>query len=163
MPVDRWGGNATETYNWQLGSQNLGSDWYFENASDCWCRRYNYCSGMSKNTVFAFGNEPSLWSSTHRDVHPQPETAAELWSKSMRVATLVKQEDPSAQVLGFSEWGWPGYFCSGADTPGNGCGPTGCTTSPDRANHGHIPMAAVGPEAVRVIRPENARPSPRLF
>jgi hypothetical protein len=91
---------------------------------------------------YELGNEPSLWSSTHRDVHPQPEAAAELWSKSMRVATVVKKEDPGAKVLGFSEWGWPGYFCTGADTPGYGCGPTGCTTSPDCSHHGHLPMAA---------------------
>ena len=216
MPVDRWGGNTTETYNWQLGSSNLGSDWYFENASDCWAPAYNYCSGMSKNTVFAYrnfiakdrqlgaktlitlpmagyvaknapvtqpltcgypkslwpsqdsfdpydpscgngqsggktipgkptldgvasnasydsawvsslvkqygpasstgvgfyelGNEPSLWSDTHSDIHPKPETASELWQKSEALATAVKTADPSAKVLGFSEWGWPGVL-----------------------------------------------------
>src|SRR5581483_11205813 len=28
--VIRWGGNATSTYNWQLGTYNSGADWYFE-------------------------------------------------------------------------------------------------------------------------------------
>ena len=54
LPVDRWGGNGTDTYNWQLGSQNLGSDWYFENVADCFAAAYNWCSGMTKNTVFAY-------------------------------------------------------------------------------------------------------------
>src|SRR5437016_6172356 len=25
LPVDRWGGNTTDTYNWQLGSANQGN------------------------------------------------------------------------------------------------------------------------------------------
>jgi hypothetical protein len=246
LPVDRWGGNSTDTYNWKIGASNLDADWYFENAADCWSATYNYCPGMTKNTVFAYknfiatdrsldtktlltlpmvgyvaknapvsqpltcgypksiwpdqdsfdsydpncgdgrhdgavipgrptldgtpitaafdaawvdslvkeygtaakggvafyelGNEPSLWGVTHSDVHPAAETATELWQKSEALATAVKQADPSAQILGFSEWGWPGYFCTEADTPGNGCDQNSCTTSPDCANHGHLPM-----------------------
>jgi Glycoside hydrolase family 44 len=240
LPVNRWGGDTTDGYNWRLGSYEEGADYFFEDLSDCFLkpgpctpayrgfiaadrargtktllnlplvgfvakdapRKHPVTCGFPVSVVgsqdhvdpydsncgdglrrgnplpsvptrtgvavglpyyrswlvdlksrygtaahggvafYELGNEPSLWSATHRDVHPHPETAAELWSKSMRVATLVKQEDPGAEVLGFSEWGWPGYFCTGADTPGYGCGPTGCTTSPDCANHGHIPMAA---------------------
>lgn len=29
LSVDRWGGNATSRYNWQVDSSNSGSDWYF--------------------------------------------------------------------------------------------------------------------------------------
>jgi hypothetical protein len=29
-PVNRWGGNSTTRYNWQLNADNRGSDWYFE-------------------------------------------------------------------------------------------------------------------------------------
>lgn len=247
LPVDRWGGNTTDTYNWQLGSANLGSDWYFENVADCFAPAFNYCSGVKRNNVFAYrnfiasdhhvraktlltlpmvgyvaknapvahpltcgyprgawpqqdsfdpydsncgnghhggatipgrpatdgkavaasfnkawiadllrrygsalaggvkfyelGNEPSLWGQTHSDVHPAAENATELWQKSRNLATAVKQADPSAQVLGLSEWGWPGYFCTEADTFGNGCDQNSCTTSPDCANHGHIAMA----------------------
>jgi hypothetical protein len=247
LPVNRWGGNTTDTYNYKLGSSNTGADWYFENTSDCWSTQYNWCSGRTTNNVFAYrsfvaqdrsthtktlftlplvgyvaknapvsqpltcgypkstwpnqdgfdgydpncgngrqngvtipghptndgtpagtsyeqgfigdlisrygtaanggvsiyelGNEPSLWGDTHSNVHPQPETASELWSKSDATATAVKTADPSAQVLGFSDWGWPGYFCTEADTFGNGCTATSCTTSPDCVNHGHVPMA----------------------
>lgn len=31
LPVQRWGGNHTSRYNWQLSMTNLGSDWFFEN------------------------------------------------------------------------------------------------------------------------------------
>jgi hypothetical protein len=31
LPINRWGGNATTRYNWQVDSSNRGSDWFFEN------------------------------------------------------------------------------------------------------------------------------------
>ncbi len=31
LPVDRWGGDATSLYNYQLDVTNAGSDWYFQN------------------------------------------------------------------------------------------------------------------------------------
>ncbi|MEP7356236.1 MAG: glycoside hydrolase family 44 protein, partial [Anaerolineales bacterium] len=31
LPVNRWGGNATTRYNWQLDISNRASDWFFEN------------------------------------------------------------------------------------------------------------------------------------
>jgi hypothetical protein len=240
-PVNRWGGNETDVYNWRLGSGNTGLDYYFENLSDCFLKSgpctpayrtfvaadrargsktlltlpmvgrvaqnaprhhpvtcgfpvsvygpqqsvdpydTNCGNGMSsagkllhadpaRDSVqigssfyagwltalkdrygtaahggvafYELGNEPSLWDSTHRDMHPAPETASELWRKSRSLATLVKRADPSARVLGLSEWGWPAYFCTAADTFGAGCGPTGCMTSPDCAHHGHLAMAA---------------------
>jgi hypothetical protein len=246
LPVDRWGGNGTETYNYKLGSQNTGNDWYFENVSDCFSQQYNWCSGLTSNNVFGYrnfvaqdrktrtkslitlpmagyvakdapvghpltcgypktvfatqdafdpydsncgnghrngsrltgrptldglaisaswnsgwiadlksrygsaasggvafyelGNEPSLWADTHSDIHPAAESASELWQKSQSFAAAVKTADPTSKVLGLSEWGWPGYFCTERDTFGNGCSPTGCTTSPDCVNHADIPL-----------------------
>ena len=241
LPVNRWGGNSTDTYNWRLASSNTGLDYYFENLSDCFLkpgrctpgyrsfiaadrargtrtllnlplvgrvastapRKHpvtcgfpvsvygpqqsvdpydtNCGNGKSKGgrllspspardstavgvafyrgwlqdltrrygaaahggvAFYELGNEPSLWNSTHRDMHPQPETASELWRRSRQVATLIRRADPSAKILGLSEWGWPAYFCTAADTFGSGCGAEGCTTSRDCSNHGHLPMAA---------------------
>src|SRR4051794_2064559 len=68
------------------------------------------------------GNEPGLWNSTHHDWHPQPTTAQELWDDMRGIALMVKDRDPTAQVIGPAEWGWPNYFCSAAD---GGCGPGG--------------------------------------
>ncbi len=240
LPIDRWGGNTTDTYNWQLDSSNLGSDWYFENVADCWDPAYDWCAdgnvsawqqfidadraigaqtlltlplmgyvakdaplahpftcgfpvsafstqdafdpydsncgdgqqsgvnlasdptrdGVAINPAtnasawvtalvakygtaaqggvgyYELGNEPALWDSTHRDMHPQPTTYDELWQKSQTTAAAVKAVDPSAKVLAFSEWGWPNYFCSASD--GDLC----TASSPDRAAHGGLPIVA---------------------
>ncbi len=51
LPVDRWGGNTTDTYNWKLGSSNTGSDYYFENVADCWNGSDGWChAGLGPNT-----------------------------------------------------------------------------------------------------------------
>lgn len=34
LPVNRWGGNATTRYNWQLDISNHASDWFFENITN---------------------------------------------------------------------------------------------------------------------------------
>src|SRR5207248_7449568 len=44
LPVDRWGGNTTDTYNWRLHSSNLGNDWFFENIPDCWNDEHSWCA-----------------------------------------------------------------------------------------------------------------------
>lgn len=31
IPINRWGGNATTRYNWQVDATNRGADWYFMN------------------------------------------------------------------------------------------------------------------------------------
>lgn len=33
LPMSRWGGNQTTTYNWRIDTYNTGFDWYFENIS----------------------------------------------------------------------------------------------------------------------------------
>src|SRR5215472_4971138 len=33
-PLNRWGGNATTRYNWQLDAHSAAADWYFETYSD---------------------------------------------------------------------------------------------------------------------------------
>jgi hypothetical protein len=244
LPVNRWGGNATEGYNFKLGADNTGADYFYENIADCWNTAHNWCSGLSTNNVFAYrefvehdkstgsgtlltlplagyvasnaptshpftcgfpsnvfpsqdefdpydshcgngkkegalltsepsrdgapigaaydgefvhdlvsrfgdaahggvpiyelGNEPGLWDGTHRDIHPNPTSYDELWEKSRNAAIAVKEQDASAEVLGFSEWGWPNYFCSAAD----GAPQSACTaSSPDRAAHGGTALA----------------------
>ena len=73
-------------------------------------------------------NEPMLWGSTHRDVHPNGTTYDELRDKTYAYAAAVKAADPGAQTLGPVVWGWCAYFYSGAD----GCGP-----GADHAAHGN--------------------------
>ena len=80
-------------------------------------------------------NEPSLWDSTHRDVHPDPLTYDELTQRAIDYAKAIKAADPSARVVGPSDWGWCAYLYSPAD-PGH------CSAGADRAAHGGVPMAA---------------------
>ncbi len=78
---------------------------------------------------YALDNETALWNSTHRDVHPNPVTYDELWTKTRQYASAVKARDPQAKVLGPVVWGWCEYFWSAAD---------GCSNGPDRAAHGGL-------------------------
>ncbi len=84
---------------------------------------------------YEIDNEPSLWSSTHVDVHPAPLSYNELWTKSLAAAQGIKAGDPSATVDGPGDWGWCAYFYA-PDDPG-GCGP-----GPDKTAHGNLPLAA---------------------
>ncbi len=74
-------------------------------------------------------NEPMLWNSTHRDVHPNPTTYDEMRDRTSAYAAAIKAADPSAQTLGPVVWGWCAYFYSAAD---------GCSSGADRAAHGNL-------------------------
>ncbi len=74
----------------------------FGPASDMGVRYYN------------LGNQPALWNQTHRDVHPQPASYAEIGAKFEAHAKAVKDADPSALTLGPAAWGWLAYFDSAA-------------------------------------------------
>ena len=64
---------------------------------------------------YIMDNEPGLWHATHRDVHPKGFTYDEYLSDFLSYAGMVKSVDPSAQVVGPEEWGWPGFKYSGFD------------------------------------------------
>ena len=84
---------------------------------------------------YILDNEPSIWHSTHRDVHPSGATMAEVENDIVTYGAKVKAADPSAQVVAPEEWGWAGYLYSGADQQyanANGWG----ATMPDRTAHG---------------------------
>lgn len=78
---------------------------------------------------YALDNEPMLWNTTHRDVHPAPVTYDELWTRTLSYAPAVKSRDPGALVLGPVVWGWCAYFFSAAD---------GCSNGSDLAAHGRM-------------------------
>lgn len=104
---------------------------------------------------YALDNEPMLWDSTHRDVHPQPATYDEVWTRGRERALAIKAADPQAQVFGPVTWGWCDYHTSAADAAlGN------CFDGPDRQAHGNLPFvewylqrvcAEPGPGGVRLV------------
>jgi hypothetical protein len=83
---------------------------------------------------YILDNEPSIWHSTHRDVHPAGATMNEIRDKMVDYAGKIKAVDPSALIVGPEEWGWSGYFFSGYDQQYGSL--HGWSVLPDRQNHG---------------------------
>jgi hypothetical protein len=77
-------------------------------------------------------NEPVLWSSTHRDVHPNATTYDELWSTFVTWGSAVRGKYPHLEVHGPQSWGWCAYFSTNVGG--------GCVDSPDREAHGGVPL-----------------------
>ena len=208
LPVQRWGGDATSRYNWQVDSTNAGADFFFMggggkinpvpsgsaddtiksnkasgsqtimtvpmlgyvNKTAAWncsfpVSRYGqqqqinpyihlsngdrcgngistdgkqlidkdilsnhivsnpkFIQSWIKHLISVHGtaarggvqfyqmdNEPSGWSNTHRDVHPQQTGYDELRDRTYAYASMVKATDPSAKILGPADFGWPVY------------------------------------------------------
>ncbi len=84
---------------------------------------------------YILDNEHSIWQSTHRDVHPTGATMDEIRQRVIDYATMVKDVDPAATLVGPEEWGWSGYFYSGYDQQ-YGAAHNWCCY-PDRAAHGN--------------------------
>lgn len=81
-------------------------------------------SGNGGLKYYIMDNEPSLWSSTHRDIHPAAETYQELYNDYVSYASAVRALDPNAMIVGPEEWGWWAMFLSGYDQQ-NGIGASG--------------------------------------
>lgn len=79
---------------------------------------------------WALDNETNLWSSTHRDVHPDRTTYDEIWEYTARYGAAMKAQDPAAKIFGPVTWGWCDLWSSDADQGGVN---NDCTDGPDRA------------------------------
>ncbi len=64
---------------------------------------------------YAMDNEPDLWSSTHRDVHPAQMGYGDLLRNFLDYATAVKDVDPTAMVTGPVLSDWTAYQYSALD------------------------------------------------
>jgi len=87
-----------------------------------WMEHVATHSGPDAVRLFSLDNEPMLWSSTHRDVHPNRLGYDELWQYTLDYASAMKTQDPGALILGPSSWGWCDYFWSDLDGCGNSAG-----------------------------------------
>ena len=214
-PLNRWGGNSTTRYNWQIDAHSAAADWYFETYSDgsgaasgsadqyvaatrsanngaqpmftipmidyianlgpnrstlagfsvkkygaqtgtdpwnsdagngvsastgrditgnnpldtgvansttiqqSWVQHFVNTLGPSTGAngirYYILDNEPSLWNSTHRDVHPNPSTYQEMYNKIVAYATAIRAADPNAKIAAFEEWSWWAMYFSGLD------------------------------------------------
>ncbi len=64
---------------------------------------------------YLMDNEPSIWFSTHRDIHPVGPHADEYRDKVVAESAAIKSLDPKAKIVAPEEWGWEAYFYSGYD------------------------------------------------
>ena len=84
---------------------------------------------------YILDNEPSIWHSTHRDVHPTGATMDEISEQDDRLrASGSRPSIRRALVVGPEEWGWSGYFYSGYDQQWGSL--HGWGSLPDRNGHG---------------------------
>jgi hypothetical protein len=97
-----------------------------------------YEKKLGKKLVFEWilDNEPGLWSTTHRDVHPTPLTYDELLEKTIAFGTAIRKADPDAVIAGPTSYGWWEYFFSTKDHD------EGLRNKPDRKAHGDVPLIA---------------------
>ena len=58
---------------------------------------------------YSLDNEPALWSSTHKRIHPQPVGMKELSDKSAEIAAAVKKLDPKAEIFGPALYGYTAF------------------------------------------------------
>jgi hypothetical protein len=104
-----------------------------------WVRHLVATWGTAATTglkYYILDNEPSIWFSTHRDVHPVGPTMEEIRNKMVDYAKKIKAVDPKALVVGPEEWGWSGYVLSGYDQQYGSV--HGWQYHPDRDAHGGI-------------------------
>lgn len=92
--------------------------------------------GARSVSIYILDNEPMLWSSTHRDVHPDHVTYDELLDRTIRYGTAVREADPVAMIAGPALWGWQAYLYSAKDSA------AGHLLRPDRRAHGDVPLLA---------------------
>jgi hypothetical protein len=83
--------------------------------------------------TYILDNEPTLWSETHRDVHPEPVSYDELLDKTISYATEIRRADPDALIAGPALWGFPALFYSAVDKAAS-------PAHPDRDRHGGVPL-----------------------
>jgi PKD repeat protein len=72
-------------------------------------------AGSGGLRYYILDNEPSIWSSTHRDIQPIGPHATAYRDDVIHYSAMVKATDPQALVVAPEEWGWDGYFYSGYD------------------------------------------------
>lgn len=104
--------------------------------------------------MYILDNEPMLWNSTHRDVHPRPTTYDELLEKTIAYASVIRREDKEALIAGPAVWGWTAYLYSAADVE------PGRRQRADHKAHGGVPLL---PWYLRKLREHEQKTGVRLL
>lgn len=94
-------------------------------------------TGKRSVQMYILDNEPMLWPTTHRDMHPEPTSYDELLARTIEYGTAIREADPEAVIAGPAEWGWTGYFYSAKDMATGGT-----SVRSDRRAHSDMPVIA---------------------
>ncbi len=116
------------------GDANAGTDTNFQKGFvQHLTNRWGTAAGNGVH-YYIMDNEPSIWHSTHRDVHPNGVSMREIRDRFFDYASMVKSVDSNAIVVGPEEWGWGGFFYSGYDQQWGSI--HGWNNLPDRGTNG---------------------------
>jgi hypothetical protein len=96
-------------------------------------RERDRAAGRRGVQIYILDNEPTLWSETHRDVHPEPLSYDELLQRTIAYATAIRSADPEALIAGPAMWGLLACLSSGVDTAAH-------PRHPDRDRHGGLAL-----------------------
>lgn len=88
---------------------------------------------------YIMDNEPMLWNSTHRDVHPEPQRYDTYLERYVAFAKAVREADPEAVIIGPAAWGWFEMQYSAYDIEGPW---NNWKKQSDRKAHGDKPFLA---------------------
>jgi hypothetical protein len=84
--------------------------------------------------IYILDNEPGLWNSTHRDVHPEPVSYDEMLTRVTQYGAAIRAQDPTGLIAGPAAHGWMELFYSAKDQS------LSITKKPDRTAHGDKPL-----------------------
>lgn len=98
-------------------------------------RQHNDKNKVTSAPLYYLDYEPMQWHTRHRDVHPEPVTYDELWTRTVTYAEAIHEADPRASIAGPASAGWLDYFYSAKDILDK-------TAKIDRQEHGDKPLLA---------------------
>ncbi len=104
-------GDGTQLLDTDIGANNVANTPAFQAQ---WVAHLTATFGTARAggvRFYQLDNEPLGWSNTHRDVEPTQPPYSTIVSLGEQYAKAVKQQDPSAQILGPSDFtlgGWIG-------------------------------------------------------
>jgi hypothetical protein len=104
--------------------------------------------------LYILDNEPMIWHSTHRDVHPEPPGYDELLERTIAYGTAVRRADPDALIAGPAECCWLNFYFSAKDVT------TSVWLRPDRLRHWNVPLL---PWYLRKLRDYEERTGTRVL
>lgn len=92
-------------------------------------------ANTGRQRFYALDNEPDLWSTTHRDIHPADVGYDAMLTMFKEYAASIKAVDPTAKILAPEIWGVNSLFYSALDR-----GDDNFRTHADRRAHDNAPF-----------------------